>query len=159
MEENGKYIRLFGTIFFSFIGFIVANILILVSLKLLFGLLDKIPLVNLLFTLFVVSVPAVLFTTVYCIYFKHTIPHPSKIVRFFSYTIFTIALAAWLYFFVADLIRFFKFHYSSIAQYNTYNLAFLAANVLVIFFIGIVQALTVYKEPNWLDKHNIDNKD
>jgi hypothetical protein len=155
MKEDGKYIRLFGTIFFSFLGFIAAFALLMVALKYTFRMLDHIPWFSLLFTLFIVCVPAVLFITVFLIYIQHTKPHPSKAVRIFSYLIFSIALAAWAYFWVLDIILFFKYHYNSIGEYHSFNLAFLAGNVATLFFIGIVQALNTKTELGWMEKSKL----
>ncbi len=152
MEDNGKLFRLFGTLFFTFLGFLLAVFLIMVGLRLIFGVLDYLPWFSVMFTLFVVCVPAVLFLTVYYIYFKQTAGHFSKPVRIFSYTVFTIAVAVWLYFWAQDLIIFFKYHYNGISEYNCYNLAFLSANIFAIFFVGIVQALKAKKEIPWMER-------
>jgi chromate transport protein ChrA len=153
MKEDGKYIRLFGTIFFSFIGFIAAFALLMVGLKYTFRILDHIPWFSLMFTLFIICVPAVLFITVYLIYIQHTKPHTSKSAKIFSYIIFAIALAAWIYYWFLDFIIFFKHHYSSIGEYHCYNLAFLAGNVGILFLVGIVQALSTKKELGWMEKN------
>jgi hypothetical protein len=152
MNDDGKYIRLFGTIFFTFMGFIAAFALLMVGLKYTFRMLDHIPWFSLMFTLFIVCVPAVLFITVYLIYIKHTKPHPSMGARIFSYIIFAVALCAWAYYWFLDFIIFFKHHYNSIGEYHCYNLAFLAANVGTIFLVGIVQALSTKKELGWMEK-------
>lgn len=152
MNDNGKYLRLFGTLFFTFIGFIVALVLIMLGLRLLFGVLNYIPWFSVMFTLSIVCMPAVLFLTVYGIYFKQTKGHFSAAVRYFSYTVFTIAVAAWLYFWVQDFIIFFTHHYNGISEYNCYNLAFLSANIFAIFFVGIVQALKAKKEIPWMER-------
>lgn len=152
MDDNGKYIRLFGTLFFTFIGFIVALFLIMFGLRVLFGVLNYIPWFSATFTMLIVCVPAVLFITVYLIYFKQTKTHFSAPVRYFSYSVFTVAIAFWLYFWVLDFIIFFKMHYNGISEYNCYNLAFLSVNVFAIFFVGIVQALKAKKEVNWMDR-------
>lgn len=157
MNENGKFIRLFGTIFFSFIIFIITLIVVLLGLKYLFGILDKIPWFSVMFTLFIICVPAVLFISVYCIYFKRTLTHPSKKARVFSYIIFATALAAWGYFWVIDLFAFFKFHHNSIDRYQCFNLAFLSANIGSIFLVGIVQALSTQKELSWMEKNEHRN--
>jgi amino acid transporter len=152
MNDGDKYVRLFGTILFTFIGFIVALALLILGLRFIFGVLDYMPWFSVLFTLLIVCVPAVLFITVYIIYIKHTKPHSSKAAKVFSYIVFAIALAAWLYYWVQDFIIFFKHHYNSIAEYNCYNLAFLSANVGLIFLVGIVQALSTKKEVDWMEK-------
>jgi hypothetical protein len=152
MNEQGKYVKLFTTIFVTFLLFIIGFILLMLSLRLIFGILDHIPWFSLLFTLFIICVPAVLFITVYLIYFARTKIHTSKPARIFSYAIFIIALASWAFFWIQDLIMFFKYHYNSIDRYNTFNLAFLSANIGVIFLVGIVQALSTEKEVDWMEK-------
>ena len=157
MNNKGKFIRLFGTIFFCFLLFILAIVILLVSLKYIFGVLDHIPWFSMMFTLFIICVPAVLFITVYSIYTKRTLTHPSKKARIFSYLIFTLALLCWGYFWVIDIITFFKYHYNSIDRYQCFNLAFLSANIGVIFLVGIVQALSTAKELDWMEKSEQKN--
>jgi hypothetical protein len=152
MTDTDKYIRLFSTIFFTFVGFIVALALVVLGLRFIFGVLDYMPWFSVMFTLFIICVPAVLFITVYIIYIKHTKAHPSKAAKVFSYIIFIIALAVWLYYWMQDFIIFFKHHYTSIGEYHCYNLAFLASNVFIIFLVGIVQALSTKKEADWMEK-------
>ena len=143
MGDNGKYLRLFGTLFFSFIGFIVAAALVLLALRVFFGMLSYIPGVTGFFTLLIISVPAALFISVYLIYFYRTRTHPSKAARIISCCIFTAALAAWAYFFVSDIFLFFKYHYNAIADYHSFGMIFLASNVAAIFLVGVLQALTI----------------
>jgi len=90
---------------------------------------------------------------VYLIYFVRTKMHPSKGARVVSYILFTIALAAWAFYWVNDLIIFFKKYYTAVGEYTSYNMFFLAANVLCIFVVGIIQALSLKKEPGWMEKH------
>lgn len=151
-DRHGNYIRLFGTLFFTFIGFIITILLVILLMRGVFGLLNFIPgLVN-IFTLFIISVPAALFISVYSIYFRRTALHPSKPVRMISYALFTAALIAWVYFFITDIIRFFKHYYTAVGQYMSYDLFFLAANVFCIFLVGIIQALSVRNEPDWMER-------
>jgi hypothetical protein len=152
MSNTDKYIRLFGTILFAFVGFIILLGLVLLGLKYFFRVLDHISWFSTMFSLFIMCVPAVLFITVYLIYIKHTKPHPSKAAKIFSYIIFAIALSAWAIFWVQDFIIFAKHQYNTIDKYNCYNLAFLSANVGVIFLVGIVQALSTNKEVDWMEK-------
>ena len=152
MEDNGKYLRLFGTLFFTFIGFILAIVLLLLGLKFFFGMLSYIPGVVNIFTLFIICVPAALFISVYVIFFKRTKSHPSAPARMISYILFTIALAAWAFFFLKDMIIFFKHFYTTVGEYMSYDMIFLSANVFLIFLVGIIQALTVKKEVGWMER-------
>lgn len=152
MEDNGKYLRLFGTLFLMFIGFIVGIILILLGLKFFFGMLSYIPGIVHLFTLFIICVPAALFVSVYIIYFKRTKSHPSAPARMVSYILFILVLAAWAFFFVKDLVVFFRHLYTTVGEYMSYDLFFLSGNVFIIFLVGIIQALTAKKEVGWMER-------
>ena len=151
-DRHGNYIRLFGTLFFTFIGFIVAILLTVLVMRGVFGLLNFIPgLVN-IFTLFIISVPAALFISVYIIFLRRTGTHPSAPARVISYILLGTALMAWVYFFIKDLVIYFKHYYTAVGEYMSYNMYFLAGNVFCIFLVGIIQALTVKKEPDWMDR-------
>jgi hypothetical protein len=152
-DQHGKYIRLFGTLFFTFIGFIVALILLLLGLRLVFGVLSYIPWLANIFTLFILCVPAALFISVFIIYFFRSKTHPSLPARIFSYIIFAAALASWGYTWVSDLITFFTHYYMAVGEYMSYNMLFLAANVLSLFFVAMIQGLSTKKEPDWMEKH------
>jgi hypothetical protein len=153
MEDRyGKYIRLFTTLVFTMIGLLIAFIIMLLLVRLIFGLLDYIPWSAYIYTLFIVSVPAMLFTSIYIIYFKRTRYQLSAIVKYVSYTIFSMALGFWAYFFVKDIIIFSKHAYTDIDKYNCYEMIFLAANVAAIFLVGIMQAFSAPKEKDWMEK-------
>ena len=152
-DQHGKYIRLFGTLFFTFIGFIVALILLLLGLRLIFGILSYIPWLANIFTLFIICVPAALFISVFIIYFFRTKKHPSAAARVFSYIIFAAALCVWVYVWVNDLVTFFRHYYMAVGEYMSYNMLFLAANVLSLFLVAMIQGLSTKKEPDWMEKH------
>lgn len=152
MEENGKYLRLLGRIGLAFIILVVTLFIIIYGLRFFFGVVDSMSWFSLFFALFIICVPATIFITVYFIYYNHTKGHPSKGVRIFSNSVFAVILCSWIYFLVLDIILFSTKQYRDIQHYNTYNLAFLSANVGIIFFIGIVQALTTKKEEHWMDR-------
>ncbi len=157
MEDNfGKYLRLFGTLFFTFIGFLIVLILLMLGVKLIFGLLGYISWVTYLYMSLIILFPSAIFVTAYIIYFRRTRKHPSKPVRIISYILFSIALLAWAYYLISDLIIFFKHFYNTIEYYNTYNLLFLFINIACIFFVGVMQALSTEKEKDWMQRR-IDN--
>ena len=154
MEDRyGKYVRLFGTIFFAMLGFILAFILLLLGVRLIFGLLSFISWSAYVYTLFIMMVPAVLFISIFIIYFKRTSSHPSPFVRYISYSLFSIALIFWAIFFALDLITFFKHAYTDIEKYNGYNYIFLSANVATIFLVGVMQAFSAPKEKDWMERN------
>ena len=151
-DQYGKYVRLAGTLFFTFLGFILVAILVMLGLRFFFGLLSYIPGITSAFTFFIISVPAALFISINLIYIRRTKTHPSLPVRMISYFLFTVALAAWAYFFTKDLVLFFKHFSATVGSYMSYDMIFLSANVLCIFVVGIIQALSLKKEPDWMDR-------
>lgn len=153
MEDRfSKYTRLFITLIFTMLGMLVAFIILLLIIRLFFGLVDYIPWASYIYILFIVSFPMMLFTSVYLIYFRQTKNHVSAPVRYISYTVFTIALAFWVYFFVKDMFIFAKHAYTDVDKYNSYEMIFLAANVAAIFLVGVMQAFSAPREKDWMEK-------
>ena len=151
-DQFGKYLRLFGTIFFSVIGFILALVLLLLGIKLLFGLMSYIPWFTYVYMIFIILVPAGLFIPAYIIYFRRTASHPGKTVRLVSYLLFIIAICIWTIFLVLDMITFFRYGYNAIGMYRSYDMIFLAANVACFFIVGLMQAFTTAKEKDWMER-------
>lgn len=157
MESTySKYIRLFGNIFFLFLGFILLLVIIVLGLRLFFGLLSYIPWISIIYSLFILLTPLCIFGTAFLVFFKRTFRHPSASVRVISYIFFTGILLCWLGFTVYDLLTFFKHQYQSIDKYYSYNLLFLTINVFGLFAIGIMQALSLPKEVDWMDRQPKD---
>lgn len=153
MEDRfGKYLRLFGSIFFLVIGFIIAFILVLLGIKLLFGLLSYIPWFTYIYIIFIILVPSSLFMTVFIIYFKRTSFHPNKLIRYISYFLFSALLIAWVVFLFLDMKIFYEHAYLSIGMYHSYDMIFLIANVACIFIVGVMQAFTTKKEVDWMER-------
>ncbi len=155
MEDKfAKYLQLSNRLVISLIAFVAALILILLGLKYAFRLLDSIPWFVYVFTLFIIMVPTLVFITIFLVFFSRTKKHPSATVRYISWGLFILALAAWTYFMVADLVTFFKTGSQSISYYNSYSVLFLAGSVALIFIVGIIQALSTPKEKDWIEKRN-----
>lgn len=155
MESNySKYLRLFGNIFFLFLGFVVAFILIIVAFRLLFGLLSYIPWLRVIYMLFILLVPVCVFGTAFTVFFKRTATHNSRSIKIISYILFSAILASWVFFTGYDLVTFFKFQYNSIDKYYTYNLLFLSINIFVLFGVGVMQALSTPKEVDWMQREH-----
>lgn len=155
MEDDfGKLLRLFGNIFLSLVGFIIALALLLLGIKLIFGLMEYIPWFTYVYMVFIILVPAALFIPAYIIYFTRTKKHPNKFIRSVSYLFFLMALVTWSVFLVLDIITFFKHAYPAIGMYLSYNMSFLAANVACFFLIGVMQAFTTPKEKDWMERNS-----
>ena len=155
MEDRfAKYLQLSFNLFFSFLGFLVAVLLLLLGFKYAFRLLDYIPWFVYLFVIFIIIVPASLFGTIFTIYFKRTKSHPSAAVRLISQGFFILALLCWAAAFVMDMITFFKTGAREVSSYYSYNIFLLTASVAGIFLIGVIQALTSEKEKDWMERRN-----
>ena len=153
MEDRfSKYLRLFGSIFFLVIGFILAFVLLLLGIKLLFGLMSYIPWFTYVYMSFIILVPSALFITCYTIYFKRTFTHPNKPIRWISYALFSAALIAWIIFLVMDITIFYKHAYTTIGMYYSYDMIFLISNVACFFLVGVMQAFTTAKEKDWMER-------
>ena len=153
MKDDGKIIRLTGYLLFSVIGFLLSIVVLFLLIRLFFGLLSYIPWITYTYTIFIISVPASVFISVFLIYFRRTASHPKTSIRLISYGIFLLFLATWICVYIVDMIAFFRNEKSEIEYYFSYNTLFLTCNVVIIFFTGVIQAFTQPKEPDWMDKH------
>lgn len=153
MEDRfSKYFHLSFNLFFTLLGFILSLVLLMLGLKFVFGILDKIPWFVFMYMMFIIMIPAALFITIFIIYFKRTSGHPFVVVRRISHFFFTVALLFWGAAFIWDMIEFFKKGSREISSYYSYNIFLLAASVAVIFLVGILQAFTTAKEKDWMEK-------
>jgi hypothetical protein len=151
-QQHDRYVRLFLGIFFSFIGFFALLFGIMYGFKYMFKALDSISWFRLLFTFFIIIVPASIFLTAFSVYAKRTTTHPSKAIKIISYLLFGAIAICWFYCLFMDLNTFFKKYSPDINKYLSYNLGFLFANVVLILFVGVVQALGAAKEESWVEK-------
>jgi hypothetical protein len=156
-DQFSKYLRLFGNILFSFIGFILLSALLLLGLRFLMGALDYMSWFSYIYMCCMLLLPAGLFISVYMIFYKRTKNHPVKIVRLLSNLLFAVGILIWIVLLVIDFVNFFKNGYQDIGKYFSYQLLPLTSNVAVVFLTGVMQALTTAKEKDWMEKH-ADNK-
>ncbi|HSN60232.1 MAG TPA: hypothetical protein VLR49_04825 [Ferruginibacter sp.] len=153
MEDRfSKYFHLTFNLFFTFLGFILSLLVLMLGLKYMFRLLDYIPWFVYVYMLFIIIVPASLFISIFVIYLKRTVSHPSAGVRAVSNSIFVLALILWAAAFVMDMITFFKNGSREISNYYSYNIFLLTGSVATIFLIGVLQALSTVKEKDWIEK-------
>jgi len=153
MEDRfSKYFQLSFNLFFTFLGFILSLLILMLGLKYMFRILDYIPWFVYVYMLFIIIVPASLFISIFVIYFKRTASHPSAGVRVISKSIFVLALILWAAAFIMDMVTFFKNGSREISNYYSYNIFLLAGSVATIFLIGVVQALSTTKEKDWIEK-------
>ncbi len=151
-NRTSNFIMLFGTLFFTIIGVLLALVVVFLLIRLLFGVLSYIPWIIYLYVLMILLFPSVLFMSVYAIFFKRTLRYPSPIVKWISLSFFCIAFIAWIVVFILDIRLFFQMGHTELEPYLSFNLLFLFANVAGIFLIGVMQALALPAEKDWMDK-------
>lgn len=150
--REDKYIGLILRLIALVLGFLLVLVLFFLLMRGIFGLLKFVPWLTYLYMSGIILLPFCLFTGVYLVYWRRTKRHPSAVVKFISYGIFSAALAGWAYCLYNDAGTFFTHAYSSIDKYISYNMFILAGNVFAIFLVGIIQALTSEKEKDWLQR-------
>ena len=152
-NQGGRFLRLFGNIFLSLIGIIVLVALIMLTLRLISSGFDAIPWFTYFYMCIVLLIPPILFGSVHIIFFRRTKYHPSTWVKYLSYFLFATGIISWGVVLIIDFKEFFTNHYPEIERYYAFNLLILFINVAVIFFTGVLQALTTEKEKDWMDKY------
>jgi len=153
MEDRlSKLIRLFGAILITFIGVLVVLALFLLLMRFLFGILDGMSWFVYGYMILIIMIPPVLFISVYALLLRHSSKHPSRIVKWISRVPYILALIAWVILMVIDLRNFFINGKQSIEHYYGFEPLILFFNILLILIIGIVQALAMPPEEDWLHK-------
>ena len=104
----------------------------------------------------IVLLPAALFLSIYHIYSRRSMQYPRKGIRIISVMLIVLAALCWVAALIRDVYTFFKTASPEIASYWSYSMTFLAANVLMIFIIGIIQALGSPPEKDWMDRNRVD---
>lgn len=152
-DKFERYIRLGLNLFLTLLVFLLALALVMLALKYTFRFLDYIPWFVYLYVLFILSVPGVLFLSVFAVFARRTNNHPAKAVRIISYVLFAGALLCWSIAYIYDMIYFIKTGSREIKNYYSYNMYLLAGSVALTFLIGVLQALSTEKEKDWMEKH------
>lgn len=147
-----KKVKLFLNMFLAGVAFLLALVLLFFFMKLVFGVLGYMSWLDYVFAVFMVCVPAVLFITAFSIYFVRSKSYPVKSVRWISLPLIGIAAVGWMVLFVRDIIHFFQTHKIDIGHYWSYEKVWLVSSVALIFILGIVQALSLPREPDWMEK-------
>lgn len=146
-----RYSKLYVLLFLLFLSVPVIIGLIIGAFYGISRLFSSAP-IDLVYELFILSIPAAVFSAVYVIFFRRTAWHPVWPVRFISKTIFLIGMASCALFLVWDMITFFKHHGPDISGFYCYNTYFLSGNIAAMFLVAIMQAFTTEKELDWVEK-------
>ena len=152
MQQRDRHFKLFLTLLISILGFLAALVLLFFLMRLVFGILSYMPWLTYVYSLGVLSAPAAVFIPAWIIYLRRTSDHPVQWVMVLSYIIMPSMLLLWGIFYIYDLITFFRTGSTVIMKYMSWEMVFLAANVAVIFLMGVVQALSMPVEKDWMTK-------
>ncbi|MEO7445793.1 MAG: hypothetical protein ABIT96_05520 [Ferruginibacter sp.] len=147
-----KYLALLVRLAAMVIIFVILLALLMLGLRFIFGLVGYTKWVSVLYSAIVLALPTVFFISVYTLYFKRTIHHPSNPVRIISRIIFVLAIISWITIFVLDARNFLTGRYEDIEGYLSFEVYILAANVSLLFLVAIFQALTTGPEKDWRDR-------
>ncbi len=154
MNDDGKYIKLFGLIMATVIGFLLTLLLIFFVIRLLFGMVNGISWISYFYSLLVLSVPPAIIISAFMILLWRTRTHAYGIARLLSYILISACLFSWITVFVTDVIAFFQKPGYDVMDYNSWGLLFIAGSVGTLFLVGILQALSTPREEDWLERHN-----
>lgn len=150
-----RFLFLGGMILLSALGILVFVALLMVLLRLLMGVMDQIPWMLYVYMTVMLFIPSILFLSVFVIFFKRSGTHPKKWVKWFSRSSFVFASISWLTILGWDLRFFLQTGYGDINRYQSYSLSALGSTVFFIFFMGIIQALTMQPELDWMERRRI----
>ncbi len=146
-----KYSKLY---FLIFLLFLTVPVIFALVIGIFYGfstLISSKP-VDIIFELLIIAIPPAVFATVYYIFIKRTMNHPSAIIKIISQVLFVIGFCCSLTIFVMDMIYYFKQGRHDITDYTSFSLVFLVSNFAALFIIAIMQAFTTQKEEDWLEK-------
>lgn len=155
MPQFERYFYLLGKIILLILSIFAIAFLLLIGLKFLMQGLDYIPWFTYGYMCVMLLIPPVFFSTVFYIFWKRTINYPGKAIRIISFAIFLFFILGWSTVLISDFVVFFKNNFGDIVKYNAYNLLYLSLTILFIFITGIIQALGMPKEIDWMEKHRI----
>ncbi len=110
--------------------------------------------VDVFLELTILAIPTIIFLFAYIVFALRTKKnHPKAAIRAISYVLFTLAIAYCIYGFSISVITYLKKGASmGINEYHTYTIYYLAGNITLLFIIGIIQALSMDKEEDWMER-------
>jgi hypothetical protein len=153
MEDKlSRFIKLFGLLLMSFLLVIAFLVLIMLGLRLFFDQVGNMPWMTWSYRMLILSLPTAVMTTAYVIFIRRTGDHPSSFVRWISYFLIGAAALWMLISFAMDVVAFVREPVNTITSFLSYNKYLLAGHVSLLFFTGVLQALTTEKEKDWMDR-------
>jgi hypothetical protein len=154
MEDTlSKYIRLFAYLLLTALGVIALLALVLFLFKTFFGVVDSLSAFSYAYKLLFLSLPVIVMLSAFIVFLKRVSFHPLAWVRWLSNILSYAVIAAIGYVFVKDLLRFYDAPANMpAAAYGSYDLVFLSIVIGTLFLLGIIQALTLPAEKDWMER-------
>lgn len=156
-SDPNKGISLSFTLMLAVLGFLGVLVAFFFLMRLIFGLMNFMPWLDYVFAVLTVCVPAVVFIVAYSIFFVRSKKYIIKSISYISMFILAALTAGWCYILVHDLIHFFETEKVTIQTYLSYSKIVLTVSVATIFILGLVQALALPKEDDWMVKASKKN--
>lgn len=151
-SKASNLILIFGSIFLSVVGSLLALGIIFFLIRIFFGVLSYLPWITYLYMVMILLFPSTLFISVYVIFLKRTLKYHAKTIKWISISLFVAAILTWIAVVISDFSLYLQYGRTEIANYYSFNIVFLFGNVVIIFFTGIMQALSMPTEKDWLEK-------
>lgn len=150
-----RFFYLAGMILLTFLGILSFIFLVMVLMRFLMGAMDQIPWMLYAYMAVMLMLPVLLFNSAFVIFYRRSATHPKNWVKWFSRIVFVCASISWLAIFTWDLRYFIQTGYGDINRYLTYSLNTLVPTVFFIFFMGVLQALTMNPELDWMERRRL----
>lgn len=152
MYQRDKHFKLFLSLLGTMLGFLAVLVILFFFMRLVFGVLNYVPWLTYIFVVGILSAPFAVFASAWLIFLRRSFHHPVQWVRIVSYIIMPFMLLLWCIFYIYDLVVFFRTGTTVIMKYMSWEMVFLASNVALIFIMGIIQALSMPAEKDWMEK-------
>ncbi len=151
-DTYGKYLRLLSLILLLFIGIIGFFALLLFVFKWFFRLIDMASVTSSIYLFVMLLIPAAIFISIYSVFYKRTKKYPNKTIRIISNVIFMAGIISWLLSVGVDMVTFFNTGNADTSYYHSFDKWMLIPNGVAIFVAGIIQALAMPEDKDWVNR-------
>jgi hypothetical protein len=154
MRRVDDLVGLMITLFLSVVGFFGLLALLYFALKYFAAGIDSIPFFEKAFVFVILSLPALILLFAWTVFFKRIKNHSSAAIKMISYIIAGAAILSGLFFYGKDIWRLFTTWNDTVTDYITYSRYFIVGNIAMLFLTAMLQALTLPKEKDWMERGN-----
>jgi hypothetical protein len=152
MRKFDNITGLMVTLMLSIAAFFGLMALVYLVLKYFAAGLDRLPFFEKSFVFTILSLPAFIFLFAWAVFFKRIKNHSSAAVKMISYIISATAILGTLFFYTKDLLRLFSTWNDAVTSYSVYSHYLIVSNIAALFITAMLQALTLPKEKDWMER-------